>query len=87
MKQLIYNACALQYEVLGVKTKPLSDLDKERVCLIEDINKIQVALGKGPLTPDQFEEFMKSRTLDLELIVHDQSALLNRAKYEQTKAA
>ena len=79
MNVLVYNAGGLRYEIAA---KPISDLDKEKVCLIEDINKIQKALGKGPLTPEQFNAFMTMKPIDLELIVHDQQAVLNTDRYK-----
>lgn len=84
MKTLIYNAGGLRYEI---PAPPLSDLDKERVCLIEDINKIQIALGKGPVTPADFERLWTDPMDVLRNSVYDQSVILNTAKYAERKAS
>lgn len=84
MNVLIYNASYLRYEI---PVKPMSDLDKERVCLIEDINKIQIALHKGPLTPADFDRLWADEIDVLRNAVYDQSVILNTAKYAERKAS
>lgn len=83
MRTLTYNAAALHYEVAA---KPLSDSDKERVCLIEDLNKIQKALGERPINVAQFELCMSEQIDQLRSLVWDKQATLNRHIYDNTKA-
>ena len=78
MKVLTYNAGALRYEVPAPH-----DLRKERLCLIEDMSKIQIALGKGPVDEQQFEQLMKQPMDALRNYVFDQHAVLNRHHYDQ----
>ncbi len=80
METLIYNAGNLRYEI---PQKPLDDLIKERVCLIEDLNKIQKALNKGPVGIKQFEQLMGEPIDVLRNYVFDQQAVLNRHHYDQ----
>lgn len=80
MNVLVYNAGGLRYEI---PVKPMSDLDKERVCLIEDLNKIQKALHKGPVDTKQFEQLMREPMDALRNYVFDQQAVLNRQHYDQ----
>lgn len=62
----------------------LSDLDKQKVCAIEDIDKIQFALSGHHITPEQFEGFMLMEIEKLDTIIHDQSCVLNTVKYKQS---
>lgn len=78
MNTLVFNAPALRYEV---PAKPLNDEDKQRVCHIEDINKIQKALEVGPITPQQFNTFMDMPLDTLASYVFDQQAILNTARH------
>lgn len=61
----------------------LSDEDKKRVCLIEDIDKIQYSLTGEHLTVRQFEAYMIAEMDNLERYVYDQSAVLNRHHYDK----
>ncbi|HYV53751.1 MAG TPA: hypothetical protein VE933_04165 [Chitinophagaceae bacterium] len=81
MTTLKYNPQTLRYEI-GFKDMPC-DLRTYRNELIADLNRIQLALVKEPLDTKQFERFMRSTTDHLERQVLDQSALLNRVKYDQ----
>lgn len=76
MDPLTYCALNLGY-ILGLK--PLSDTDKQKVCLIEDINKIQKLYKKGELTPEQFDTFWECSAQQLQAIVESHSSLLLRA--------
>ena len=75
-----YNPQTMHYEV---PAKPLNLLEKEKVCLIEDINKIQVALTKEALSPKDFDKLWDNDIDILRNYVHDQSAVLNRMHYDQ----
>ncbi len=45
--------------------------------VIQDINTIQLRLGKGPVGLKQFEELMKCSLRELENFINDQANLLN----------
>lgn len=66
-----------------VKPRQLSDEDKQRVCLIEDLDKIQFALSGIHLSLSQFERFMNDPIKKLEDLINDQSAVLNRMHYDR----
>lgn len=48
--------------------------------LIQDINTIQVSLGKGPVDMKQFEYLMQCTLENLTKFVNDQSSLLSEVK-------
>lgn len=66
-----YNPASLSYEV-GPSLKDY------KLANISTLNNIQVALGKGPLTPEQFESFFKRELYELDQMVFDNSALIER---------
>ncbi len=73
MDPLVYSATFLGY-ILGVK--PLEESQKAKVRVIEDLNTIQIRLGKKELTPKQFDQFWDAPFEDLVKIVADQASLL-----------
>ena len=75
LPNLSFDGVQEEYRVIP---PPLSDQDKTRVCLIEDLNKIQVALTKKAISPEQFERFMETPVQQLEVFVTDQSMVLCR---------
>lgn len=72
--QLVYSALHLGY---SVGLKELSFDEKVKVKCIEDINTIQINMGKGPLSPKQFDLFWDSTNEELCKIIHDQAAILH----------
>lgn len=84
MTTVKYNPQILRYEVCAGDS-PI-ELAVYRNVLIEDLNRIQLALVKEPLTVKQFERFMRSTTHHLENMVLDQSSILNRVNYDQRDA-
>ena len=74
-----YNPQTMHYEV---PAKPLSLLEKEKVCLITDLNKISVALGKRCLDTKEFDTLWETDIDLLRNAVNDQSAVLNRYHYD-----
>ena len=73
MDPLTYSATFLGY-ILGVK--PLEEWQKRKVKVIEDLNIIQQRLGKGALTPEQFDYFWDAPLEEMLLITIDHSNLL-----------
>ncbi len=65
-----------------VNPPPLTDTQRQKICLIEDINKIEKALTGRTITPKQFDELWDLPTFSLSTIVNDQSAVLNRIRYD-----
>lgn len=76
-----YNPQVLAYEV-GFKDFPVVDLRSYRMDLIAEINTIQLALCGEPLSDKEFDRHMRSTTHHLEMIINDQSAVLNRKRYD-----
>ena len=74
-----YNPQTMHYEVCA---KPLSLLEKEKVCLIEDLNKITTILCKECLSPADFDKLWDTDIDSLRNAVNDQSAVLNRYHYD-----
>ncbi len=70
----------LQYsvEVLGyiLGPKPLSPEQKQRVRIIEDVNTIQLKLGKRELSPKQFDFLYDAPLNELTNFLNEQSSLL-----------
>ncbi len=87
MDELFFSLLNIDYnrqeDLCRVLAPVLSDEDKHRVCLIEDLNKIQVALGGGNISPATFERYMCLPIHKMESYILDQSSLLNRIKYEE----
>lgn len=73
MDPLVYCAQTLGY-ILGLA--PLNEEKKKRVLMIEDINTIQKKLGKGALSPKQFDQFWDAPLDHLTQIINDNSSLL-----------
>lgn len=48
--------------------------------IIQDINTIQISLGKEPVGPSQFEELMRCSLGKLQEFINDQAELLRRTK-------
>ena len=76
---LLYSAADLCYRVLAPQ---LSDTDKHRVCLIQDIDKIQYFLTGTHISTEQFDQYMLTPIDILERYILDQSAILNRHQYD-----
>ena len=70
MDPLTYCAKHLGY-ILGP-----SEAQKKGV-IIQDINTIQLKLGKGPVELEQFENLMKCSLDALEKFINDQASLLS----------
>jgi len=66
-----YNPQTMQYEV-GASEKDY------KLANISTLNDIQIALRKGPLTPEQFESFLTRDLKALDQMVADQSNLVER---------
>jgi len=66
-----YNPQSMRYEV-GPSEKDY------KLANINTLNDIQIALHKGPLTPEQFESFFSRDLKDLDQMVADQSNLVER---------
>jgi hypothetical protein len=66
-----YNPQSMAYEV-GPSER---DYKLANIC---SLNEIQIALNKGPLTPEQFESFLGRDLRELDQMVFDNSALLER---------
>lgn len=66
-----YNPQSMSYEV-GPSLKDY------KLANISTLNDIQIALGKGPLTPEQFESFLERELSELDQMVFDNSALVER---------
>ena len=66
-----YNPQSMSYEV-GPSQKDC------KLANISTLNDIQIALGKGPLTPEQFEAFFIRELSELDQMVFDNSALVER---------
>lgn len=79
---LTYNPQTLHYEV-GFKDFPVLDLNKYRTMLINEINKIGLAICGKALETSDFERLSRSTTFHLEMIINDQSAVLNRKRYDE----
>ena len=76
MNPLQYNPSALCYEVPG---GALNDLQKEKVCLIEDLNKLQVALQGISITPKQFDALWETSMFLLRDMVFELQITVNRS--------
>ena len=70
MDPLVYAANRLGY-ILGP-----SEAERKGT-IIQDINTIQMKLGKGPVDLNQFESLMQCTLADLERFINDQASLLN----------
>jgi hypothetical protein len=73
-------------EITGLKealagAPELSDENKERVCMIEDIAKLRKLLGAKPLTADQFYGFYDMPIKMLETIQHFIQVEWNTVQY------
>lgn len=79
---LTFNPQTLQYEV-GFRDFPVLDLRSYRTMLIDQINEIGLALCGKPLEANDFDRLSRSTTYHLEMIINDQSAVLNRKKYDE----
>lgn len=73
MNVLQFNPAALLYEVLP-------SLNERKGRIIEDINTIQIHLGKGPIDFEQFDMLMECDLEHLTRIVNDQISCIQRAK-------
>lgn len=73
MKILTYNPAALVYEILP-------SLNQRKGRIIEDINTIQIHLGKEPIDFEQFDMLMDCDLDYLQRIVNDQASLIERTK-------
>ena len=67
----------LRYEAVEKQTTRT-----RRASLIETLNNVQFLLGKGDITPLQFESFSCMSIHQLETLVLDQTAELNRKAYD-----
>ena len=79
---LTYNPQTLQYEV-GFKDFPVLDLRNYRMMIIDELNTIQLAISGEQLSAEQVDCFMRSTTQHLETLANDQSAVLNRKRYDE----
>lgn len=66
-----YNPASLSYEV-GPNERD------HKIANIKTLNEIQQALGKGPLTEEQFYSFLERDLKELDQMVFDQSNLVER---------
>ena len=69
MDPLVYAAQTLGY-ILG------PSVSQRKGAIIQDINTIQLKLGKGPVDLKQFEMLMQQPLAMLERFINDQSSLL-----------
>lgn len=79
--QITYNPQTLQYEV-GFRDFPVADLGSYRTMLIDEINKIGLAICGRALEAEDFDRLSRSTTHHLEMLINDQSAVLNRKRYD-----
>lgn len=54
--------------------------DQRKVAIIQDINTVQISLGKGPVDEFQFEALMNCSLGKLQEFINDQAEALRRAK-------
>ncbi len=76
---LNYNPQLMAWEIKP-QLPELTEESKTKVCYIQDLNKIQLALSGQPLTTSQFDQFMNSSITELHDYCMDQSNVLHRAK-------
>jgi hypothetical protein len=76
---LNYNPLLMAWEIRPLLPE-LTEENKTKVCYIEDLNKIQVALSGEPLSESQFDKFMNSSVQELHDYCMDQSNVLYRVK-------
>jgi len=62
-------------------TPELSDENKKRVCIIEDIARLRKLLGAKPLTPEQFYMLYDMHFTILESIQHNIQVEWNTVEY------
>lgn len=74
MDPLVYSVQQLGY-LLGPTES------QKKGAIIQDINTIQMKLGKGPVDMNQFESLMQCTLADLERFINDQSSLLNPPQF------
>ena len=70
MDPLTYSVQQLGY-ILG------PSVSQRKGQIIQDINTIQLKLGKGPVDLEQFEKLMRCSLNDLEIFINDQASLLS----------
>ena len=70
MDPLVYAAQTLGY-ILG------PSVSQRKGAIIQDINTIQLKLGKGPVNLKQFEYLMEQPLNMLEQFINDQASLLS----------
>lgn len=61
----------------------LSDENKHKVCLIQDIARIRRLMQFEPMSPKVFEAYYTADTLQLEIVVYALTVELNTYMYEQ----
>ncbi len=76
---LNYNPLLLAWEIKPLLPE-LTEESKTKVCYIQDLNKIQLALSGEPITTAQFDQFMNSSVQELHDYCMDQSNVLHRVK-------
>lgn len=77
--KLHYNPLLMLWEIIPIFPE-LTDAKKEKVCLIEDLNKVQLCLVGQPLSPSQFDTFYELDNNLLHNMVQDQQSVLYRNK-------
>lgn len=77
MQHIKYNPVTMQYEVID------RDIDAEKLQHIQDIARIKESLGEKPFTTREFDKLFKMTSHELDRIVNDQSAVLNRYYHDQ----
>lgn len=73
MKQLDYCHPLLGYIVYPSENQ----IFKRKIRMLYDLNHIQKCLGKGPLSPKQFDDLYESSLTYLASIINDQASLLS----------